>query len=482
MNSILKTVISEYRKSIIQSEEEVRSKLIVPLINALGYPSEFRAEEFPVFGYAGAEELHSKSADYILFDDKEFALHRTRTQKNLEWVENHSLLIVEAKKPGKMKDDLGQAKFYNRWTKAVGYIMTDGKRLRGFYSNPLKADFEIIDCMVDDLPDNDNFDKFAFTNLSEIKALPIASVLGINCTDDCVIEYETDIELPAGTRGWMQKALGRNAEGLSDAELISKFSNMTDFYIQNDFRYNIPKYIIDIPRIYSDAKLYIDNSPASAVNGQILEFYWENIDRYDFESDYIDIKYVVVDKDYCGLLVNVHVCDESVEERLKHLNTVRKIFHAKAIYIITEPIDTIKIDIEAASKNWENDNDQFIDVCIDCMTKLKAIEEYYGIEFKLEYVEEKDMDYYGNAIEYLYSGIMFKQNTIITGIKEDSFDECTNIDQTIFIEEIPKERREKITIYNITFETYKSYLVPCEIEKIDETVTLPVCCQCKVVE
>ena len=67
----IQAVIDEYRKSGINSEAEVRSKFVVPLIEALGYPSELRAEEFPVYGYAGREKLHEnglKAANATLFD------------------------------------------------------------------------------------------------------------------------------------------------------------------------------------------------------------------------------------------------------------------------------------------------------------------------------------------------------------------------------------------------------------------------------
>ena len=47
-------IIEEYRLSHIQSEAEVRSKLIVSLIEWLGYPSQYRAEEFNVYGAAGS--------------------------------------------------------------------------------------------------------------------------------------------------------------------------------------------------------------------------------------------------------------------------------------------------------------------------------------------------------------------------------------------------------------------------------------------
>lgn len=73
MNDSIQKIIYEYQKSTIQSEAEVRSKLIVPLLNALGYPSSLRAEEFPVHGFEGRKKLPAKSADLILFSDSHFA-------------------------------------------------------------------------------------------------------------------------------------------------------------------------------------------------------------------------------------------------------------------------------------------------------------------------------------------------------------------------------------------------------------------------
>ena len=61
------SVIKKFRKSTIQSEAEVRSKFVVPLLEALDYPSELRAEEFNVYGYAGREKLRAKPADFIIF-------------------------------------------------------------------------------------------------------------------------------------------------------------------------------------------------------------------------------------------------------------------------------------------------------------------------------------------------------------------------------------------------------------------------------
>jgi hypothetical protein len=122
----LKEIITEYRKSNIQSEAEVRSKLLIPIIDLLGYPTEYRAEEFPVYGWEGRKEIPAKNADYLLFDDVDFANHRDRSKESIDWVQNHSLLIIEAKKPGEMPDVDGQSMYYVQWTKALSYIVCDG--------------------------------------------------------------------------------------------------------------------------------------------------------------------------------------------------------------------------------------------------------------------------------------------------------------------------------------------------------------------
>ena len=140
-NSTIKAVIDEYAKSEIQSEAEVRSKLVVPLLCALGYPSELRAEEFPVYGFGGRKKLSAKSADFLLFSDKEFGAHRNDTQKDKDWVQSHSLLIVEAKKPGEMPDSPGQAQFYTMWTKAVAYMVTDGCEIQAYCYSDISADY-----------------------------------------------------------------------------------------------------------------------------------------------------------------------------------------------------------------------------------------------------------------------------------------------------------------------------------------------------
>ena len=74
----ISVLIDEFLKQNIQSEAEVRSKLIVPLLELLGYSKDFRAEEFPVYGYEGGKPLKTKVADFLQFTSGEFDKNRFR--------------------------------------------------------------------------------------------------------------------------------------------------------------------------------------------------------------------------------------------------------------------------------------------------------------------------------------------------------------------------------------------------------------------
>ena len=167
--SNIQAIITEYRESKIQSEAEVRSKLIVPLLEVLGYASKYRAEEFPVYGYGGRERLSAKNADFLLFDNEEFADHRANTKLNVEWVREHSLLVVEAKKPGKIPEELGQAQYYTMWTRAVAYIETDGEEVLGYYYNPVANDHKVIQTTVDALSEAEFLELLTYESVLDTK-------------------------------------------------------------------------------------------------------------------------------------------------------------------------------------------------------------------------------------------------------------------------------------------------------------------------
>ena len=294
-NSTIKAVIDEYAKSEIQSEAEVRSKLVVPLLCALGYPSELRAEEFPVYGFGGRKKLPAKSADFLLFSDKEFGAHRNDTQKDKDWVQSHSLLIVEAKKPGEMPDSPGQAQFYTMWTKAVAYMVTDGCEIQAYCYSDISADYRIICCTTNELPYIENLGMLSFDNVRAIKEKEQVAWQECNALQNSteypvhIITDDAELNLPNETLAYIRNALGRNADGLSNVQLVAKYLNATDSFLQNDLRYDIPAYMIDIPRGEYKAKLYYDDFIFPIMTGKVIEFYCNDDSRYVFRSSHMMI-------------------------------------------------------------------------------------------------------------------------------------------------------------------------------------------------
>ena len=139
----------------------------------MGYPSQFRAEEFPVYGNSGSKPLPVQHADFVLFDDANFASNRSRDQSQLNWVYNHSLLVVEAKKPDEIPIINTQPQFYSAWTRAVAYILIDGNKIKGYFLGKTTADIPIVNCDVSTLVDNEDFLQFSFENIRHIKEMDI---------------------------------------------------------------------------------------------------------------------------------------------------------------------------------------------------------------------------------------------------------------------------------------------------------------------
>ena len=188
----LELIIREYGKSKIQSEQEVRSKLIVPLLELLEYPSELRAEEFPVYGFEGKRKLPLKFADFLLFSDAKFSMHKSYSQENLEWVQDHSLLVVEAKKPGKLPQILGQPLYYTIWSKAVAYLVIDGEYIRGYCYNKIASDRKIIDCKISELLKNDDIWAFSYHKILYVKNCGVKIAMKIEQEDNYVLDNELE--------------------------------------------------------------------------------------------------------------------------------------------------------------------------------------------------------------------------------------------------------------------------------------------------
>lgn len=495
-NSSIKSVIDEYAKSEIQSEAEVRSKLVVPLLCALGYPSELRAEEFPVYGFGGRNKLPAKNADFLLFSNKEFGAHRRDTQKDKDWVQSHSLLIVEAKKPGEMPDSSGQAQFYTMWTKAVAYMVTDGCEIKAYCYSDISSDYKIIGCSISDLPYVAGFNVLSFDNIQSIKEKGQTALQEYNSLQKSakypayIITDDAELNLPNETLVYIRNALGRNANGLSNVQLVAKYLNATDSFLQNDLRYDIPAYMIDIPRGRYNANLYCNDLIFPLIQGEATVFYCNDDLRYLFENEYLQIAICFRKEKLICFEIGYHVLNRTVSARLACFEMINKCFAAKSLRIAVEDSDhtSILLPTGRPGKLWPEKKDIsfMLGFWVSGLSKLKAIEEYYDIEFKLEPISGQDnvLKIY-ESVDVVYDGLMLNENCKIT-IPSSAFDDDVVIEEPFLCQEnepIPLQDR---VIHGITFRPYRSAFLPCKISlseiKKDDIVRLPGCCEYRVIE
>ena len=73
-----------------------------------------------------------------------------------------------------------------------------------------------------------------------------------------IITDDAELNLPNETLAYIRNALGRNADGLSNVQLVAKYLNATDSFLQNDLRYDIPAYMITLPSSSFDDDIVIE--------------------------------------------------------------------------------------------------------------------------------------------------------------------------------------------------------------------------------
>lgn len=492
MNKI-KSVIEEFKESKVQSEKEVCSKFIVPLSEALGYPPRFRAEEFPIYGYAGGEKLRAKPADFLFFDDKNFADYRKNTLNSKNWVEDHSLLIIEAKKPLKMPENLGQARFYTMWSKAIAYIETDGIDFKAYLFNSISNDVEIIDKKVDELSASEELSFFCYERLLALKKKGRENaILANEIESDEDEEYlgtisnDDDLNLPENTIRHMRECLGRNAEGLTKLQLTSKFLNFTNALLQTGMRYDVPSYIYDYPREFYQADLFINERTHPLMSGEVAVFYWEDKERFQFDSDDITLE---IEFQYDTLFmfnINYKGTEKQVNERILGMNKAIELFDAdsitlkfkeyakKNIFIRFKKLQGLKTQLRTSRKRLEPS--------LLLLKMLRSIEEYYEIKFELrDPTNELEMEKMVEGIHSIYNGTCLGQNCSLP-LKKALLDDLLIDDCPVLFND-GLSKFENRFLYGVEFEPFRLYILPFDNQKLDDTqedgVLVPACCEYK---
>lgn len=504
MLSKIRQIVEEYKKSTIQSEAEVRSKLIVPLLEALNYPSSLRAEEFPVYGFEGRKSNPAKPADFVLFSDDQFAHYRNKTQQNITWVYKHSLMVVEAKKPGEMPEIHGQAQYYSAWTRAVAYLAIDGEQIQGFYYTNINADPCVISCSIDELSEHAEILDFCYEKILQIKQNSFNDINAMRYVqstngfsneaagellDATNVKYATEEDMkqiPERDMQAMRAALGRNSTGLTRLQIVTHFLSMTDAYLQNDMRYGVPEYMFFIPRNVYKAYLHIDNCILPLINGDATEYYWDDYEKFIFENKNITIAFLAKSGKIKRFEIGYAVTNIDVTERLSVFEKVREVLSAKTIRVTIADSNfrQYTLPVKESGMMWPEKEETMMGYTfwIEGLKQLKRIEEFYGVKFKLRPISGvgKVTKLY-DAIQCVYNGIETQANctalmpTEIMG-KEVEFQEVYLHEEGEGID-LPT-----LDIHGVKFIPHQSWLIPgyYSAEDQDEYIGIPCCCKYKV--
>jgi hypothetical protein len=122
----------ELKSREFESEREVETYFVVPLLEKLGYEYDDIVIGYPVEMFIGTRSTKTE-ADLVVFDGQ------SRERKDV-------LLIIEAKKSDKdiSEDHIAQAKSYAQVLMPACYIVTNGQRIKVFLFNGSLAPDECV--------------------------------------------------------------------------------------------------------------------------------------------------------------------------------------------------------------------------------------------------------------------------------------------------------------------------------------------------
>ena len=248
--------------------------------------------------------------------------------------------------------------------------------------------------------------------------------------------------------------------------------------------------MIDIPRGEYKAKLYYDDFIFPIMTGKVIEFYCNDDSRYVFRSSHMMIVAILKGEKLAHFEIGFQVLDQTVDARVAAFSTIEKCLRSKSLRISIENTKNISISlpIRSPGKRWPRKQQllAMLEFWTFGLSKLKEIEEYYEIKFKLAPLSGSDkvMELY-DSIVFVYNGIMLNENCDIT-LPSSSFDDDIVIEEPFLCQEnepIPLQDR---VIHGIAFRPYRSAFLPCKISlseiKKDDIVRLPGCCEYRIVE
>lgn len=143
--------IQHFDYHILQNEDDVETKFVLPLFQRLGYPENHRRGKYPLKTYNPGKAGRKPEIDQIYFT----------TDKSEEQNADTAILIVEAKEPQEnLEDAIKQARFYGDHLNPPFLVVINGFNLRVLKRQGFRGDELVFDLTVDALRNLNTATKF----------------------------------------------------------------------------------------------------------------------------------------------------------------------------------------------------------------------------------------------------------------------------------------------------------------------------------
>jgi tetratricopeptide (TPR) repeat protein len=138
------TWILNFDPHLLQNEDDVETKFVIPLFTHLGYPEACYRGKYPIKTYKPGRQGRKPETDRIYF-----------SVGNPDEQDSHtSLILIEAKEPQKknLDEDVAQAKFYGYHLTPPFLVVTNGYHLKVIRRYAYREEM-LFDCTVEELHD-----------------------------------------------------------------------------------------------------------------------------------------------------------------------------------------------------------------------------------------------------------------------------------------------------------------------------------------
>jgi hypothetical protein len=157
--------IQAFDHRLLQNEDDVETKFILPMFQYLGYPEGCRRGKYPLNAYSPGKQGRKPEIDQVYFATDEIKEQDADT----------SLILVEAKEPQKTNLDeaIKQAQFYDSYLEPIFLVVTNGYQIKVLKRHRYRGKESIFDISLDSLRDTAKASEF-------YKQLNFEVVKGIN--------------------------------------------------------------------------------------------------------------------------------------------------------------------------------------------------------------------------------------------------------------------------------------------------------------